>query len=93
MPHPQLANPASPEHYPSLKFLKVEFSLQTTERGLFLVSLFLESPLFSSTTQAPAIGCKFTWYLTRGVERRLGDQSMKYHPAARDQTANWFSPS
>lgn len=42
MPHPQLASPASSGCQPSLKFLKVEFSLKTVEHDLFLVSLFFE---------------------------------------------------
>lgn len=56
MPHPQLASPASSGCQPSLKFLKVEFSLKTVEHDLFLVSLFLKNPVFSNTTQAPVAG-------------------------------------
>lgn len=48
MPHPQVDYySASPAHQPSHKFLKVVF-IKNIVCGLFLVSIFLKNPLFSS---------------------------------------------
>lgn len=54
IPHSQLAYSASPSH----KFLKVVF-ITNIVCGLFLLSIFLKAPLFSSTTHTPAMGCEY----------------------------------
>ena len=104
-PRPQLARSACLQHQPSLKFLQVEFSLQAVERALFLVSLLLKNPLFSSATQAPGVGRRGpgAWHTgtpgrpaaspsgDTGAEQSLRDRSRQYRPAARDRTASQLS--